>query len=250
MSTGTFQHNRHMATHIQWAGLTDTGRQRDHNEDNYFIDEALGLAMVADGMGGHDSGEVASALAVQTVRQAVAAGMGLAEALKKAHKAIVSHPKGGGVRPMGTTGVVVHVTGSQAEVAWVGDSRAYLFNGDQLLPLTKDHTPVQQLVNAGKLSMEQARHHPSRNQILQALGSENRHYALRPETQKAYLEVGSVILLCSDGLTEHLSDEQIFQQLKAGTKHLEATVQRLVDEALDEGGSDNITVVLLKRVAG
>jgi len=238
-----------MATHIQWAGLTDTGRQRDHNEDDYFIDTALGLAMVADGMGGHEGGEVASALAVQTVREAVAGGMGLTEALKKAHKAIVAHPKGGGARPMGTTAVAVQVNGFQAEVAWVGDSRAYLFNGERLLPLTKDHTPVQQLVDAGKLSMEEARHHKHRNQILQALGSENRHYPIRPETQKAYLDVGSVILLCSDGLTEHLSDEQIFQQLKAGTKHLEATVQRLVDEALDEGGSDNITVVLLKRVA-
>lgn len=239
-----------MTSNTTWVGMTHTGLVRDHNEDSYFVSEEAGVGMVADGMGGHESGEVASALAVQTVQQALAQGVDLVEALRQAHTAIVKHPKSGGAKSMGTTGVLVRVQGSQAEVAWVGDSRAYLFDGDRLYPLTKDHTPVQEMVDAGRLTVDQARTHKARNQINQALGIPSRTYPVKPGYQKAYFDVGSVILLCSDGLTEHLSDQRIFQQLSAGTRNLEAVAQRLIDEALDEGGTDNISVVLVKRLAG
>lgn len=237
-----------MTSKTQWVGLTHTGLVRDHNEDAFFVDDTLEVGMVADGMGGHESGEVASALAIEATRKAMAQGGDLVDALKQAHAAILKHPKASDKRPMGTTGVLVRLKGGQAEVAWVGDSRAYLFDGQALYPLSKDQTPVQEMVDAGKITVDQARTHARRNEINQALGIHTRSQPLTPGYQKAHLNEGSVILLCSDGLTEHLSDDRIFQQLSAGTKNLEAVAKRLVDEALDEGGTDNITVVLVKKL--
>jgi len=147
---------------------------------------------------------------------------------------------------MGTTGVVVHLQAGQADIAWVGDSRAYLFDGENLYPLTKDHTPVQEMVNAGKLSAEEARTHPQRNRVNQALGIQSSSCPIKPGTQKAYFGVGSVILLCSDGLTEHVSDAMLLQIFRSGTRNLEVTARRLMEAALDDGGSDNITVILVK----
>ncbi len=241
-----------MTSKTQWVALTDTGLVREHNEDSYFLDQAQGIAMVADGMGGHEAGEVASALAVEEVQKAMAEGHSLAEALLSAHKAILNHPQASGKRPMGTTGVAIQLKKNQAEVAWVGDSRAYLFDGQslQLYPLTRDHTPVQDLVEAGKLTKEQARTHPKRNEISQALGMRSRTVAVKPGVKQAYLDPGSVILLCSDGLTTHVPDEMIADLIRAGTRNLEATARRLMDAALDDGGSDNITLVLVKGMAG
>lgn len=238
-----------MTPKTEWAAATDVGLVRDHNEDAFFVDEAAGIGFVADGMGGHDAGEVASALAVETVRREVAAGSSLADALIQAHKAIVAHPNGGGHHGMGTTGVAVRVEGNQVEVAWVGDSRAYLFDGEQVYALTKDHTPVQEWVSAGRLSADDARRHPRRNEISQALGVGNGYNRVEPSTARAYFGRGSVVLLCSDGLTEHLSDADLKGTLAQGTRPLEGAARRLIQAALQGGGTDNITVVLVKALA-
>lgn len=235
-----------MSLKTEWAADTNVGAVREHNEDAFFVDEALGVGFVADGMGGHEAGEVASAVAVETVRQQMGQGATLSEALQMAHKAILAHPQGGGRRGMGTTGVGFKVVGQQVEVAWVGDSRAYLYDGDKLYPLSKDQTPVQEMVDGGYLTVAQARTHPRRNEITQALGIGSQK--VQPGTSRAYFGKGSVILLCSDGLTEHLDDQRILAILASGTRFLDKTVERLITEAVKEGGSDNITVVLAKAV--
>ena len=237
-----------MTSKIEWAAATDVGLIRDHNEDAYFVNEELSIGFVADGMGGHAAGEVASAIAVAKFDEWTRDGMDLPDALEEAHKAILIHPQGGGRRGMGTTGVGLRVRGSQAQVAWVGDSRGYLYDGNQLIPLTKDHTPVQDMVDAGLLTREAARHHPRRNEISQALGV-GMGGRVKPDNAMAYFGAGSVILLCSDGLTEHLSDEQLLDIFRKGTRDLSQTLNRLIQAALDEGGSDNITVVLAKALA-
>lgn len=237
-----------MIKRIEWAGLTHVGLVRSHNEDNFFIDAKAQTAFVADGMGGHAAGDVASALAVEVMRQAVEDSEDLSAGLIRAHRAILSHPKGGGHRGMGTTGVALRIQDREAEVAWVGDSRAYLWQNQALLPLSKDHTPVQAMVDRGVITEEQARTHHQRNEIEQALGAA---YAdvVYPSKSRAWIDSGDVILLCSDGLTEHLSDDRIAQLLAAGTRNIQATAERLVEAALDDGGSDNITVVLAKPTA-
>ena len=237
-----------MTSKIEWACATDVGLVRDHNEDAFFVNEDLNIGFVADGMGGHDAGEVASAIAVAKFDEWTRDGLDLPDALEEAHKAILIHPQGGGRRGMGTTGVGVRIQGTQAQVAWVGDSRAYLYDGSKLIPLSKDHTPLQEMVDAGTLSAEAARTHPRRNEILQALGMAP-YGKVKPGNVMAYFGSGSVILLCSDGLTEHLSDDQLFDIFRKGTRDLQKTVERLIQAALDEGGSDNITVVLAKALA-
>lgn len=236
-----------MIKRIEWVGLTHVGLVRDHNEDNFFIDAQAHVGFVADGMGGHAAGEVASALAVEVMRAALADGDDLTTGLVRAHRAILNHPHGGGKRGMGTTGVAVKVEGLDVEVAWVGDSRAYLWQDQQLLALSKDHTPVQTMVDRGSITAQEARVHPQRNEITQALGAAYAN-VVYPSTTKARWDSGDVILVCSDGLTEHLSDDRIAQLLASGTRNLQAAAERLVEAALDDGGSDNITVVLAKAL--
>lgn len=237
-----------MNINIKWAGLTDVGLVREHNEDNFFFSPELGVGFVADGMGGHDAGEVASAIAVETMRKAMEDKEKLDTALMRAHQAILSHPRGGGVRGMGTTGVGVRILGQDVEVAWVGDSRAYLWQDQRLLPLTKDHTPVQEMIDRGIITPDMARVHPNRNEITQALGVA---YAdiIYPGRSLARLAGGDVVILCSDGLTEHLSDARMARILESRSRHPEILAERLVGEALDDGGSDNITVVVAKAYA-
>lgn len=246
-----------MTINIKWAGLTHVGLVREHNEDNFFFSPDLNVGFVADGMGGHHAGEVASAIAVETMRKSVEDREDLDTGLIRAHQAILTDPRGGGVRGMGTTGVGVRIRGRDVEVAWVGDSRAYLWQDQALLPLTKDHTPVQEMLDRGIITPEQARTHQNRNEITQALGVA---YAdiIYPGRSVARLSEGDAVLLCSDGLTEHLNDAQLARIFMSGGRHRtfmsgghrpEVLAERFVEEALDDGGSDNITVVIAKAYA-
>lgn len=231
---------------MQWVGKTHVGLVRDHNEDAFFVDTQGASALVADGMGGHESGEVASAIAIDVVKSALRDQTSLPDAIRKAHAAILKHPKGGGFRGMGTTAVGIIAKGTLADIAWVGDSRAYLFDGDRLQAISKDHTPLQELVDAGRLTPEQARVHPRRNEITQALGLGGID-DIEPGQARVYLGPKSIVLLCSDGLTEHLTDLQIEQILQRHGHSLEKAADLLIDAALDDGGTDNITVVLAKQ---
>ncbi|MEO5566575.1 MAG: protein phosphatase 2C domain-containing protein [Luteimonas sp.] len=231
---------------IEFGHLTHVGLRRELNEDTYYGDSELGLWLVADGMGGHDYGEVASALAREAIVREVRLGAPLAQAIRTADEEIIraSHQRGDAL-PMGTTVVAARVAGRRFEVAWVGDSRVYLWRDGQLAQLSQDHSYVQELIGRGAISVEQARSHPQRNVVTQALGVTDPQ-KLNVETMSGDLDTGMQLLLCSDGLTEEVDDVRISQSLA----HLDWSAQECVDElvsaALDGGGSDNVTVVLVR----
>ena len=228
---------------------THVGLRREHNEDCFAVERDLGLFLVADGMGGHEAGEVASALARDVIVEQVRAKMALTEALGEAHQAIMRHPQGGhfgSKRGMGTTAVVVRMQGPDFEAAWVGDSRIYLLDArKKLLQVSRDHTPVQDLVDAGRVTAEQARKHPMRNILSQALGMADND--LLVDLVDGRLAAGESLLLCSDGLSEDVEDKEIARIL-AGPGKAQAKIDALIAAALAGGGSDNITAVLVERL--
>jgi len=231
---------------IEFGHLSHVGLRREHNEDTYYADADLGLWLVADGMGGHEFGEVASALARDAVVREVKAGKPLPEAIRSADEEIIRQSRRRAESlPMGTTMVALRVNGNKFELAWVGDSRAYLWNG-QLRQLSSDHSYVQELIDQGAITAEQARSHPHRNVVTQALGVTDPDN-LKVETIAGELRPGFQILLCSDGLTEEVDDATIASLLSHAELSAQECVDHLVSAALDGGGSDNVTVVVLRR---
>lgn len=228
-----------------FAVRTDVGLSRDHNEDAYLADPANGVWMVADGMGGHDAGEVASRLACLAVQSAISAGRTVAEALHDAHAAILRHAdvqQHG--RSMGATAVVVHLQGTHLDVAWVGDSRVYVFDG-ALRPVTRDHSYVGDLVDQGVIDADAARRHPHRHVVTQALGVASPN-GLQVGTWRGTLASGDRILLCSDGLTEVLDDVEIEALLRERSHALDGVTTALIAAALHGGGPDNVTVLVIE----
>ncbi len=232
---------------IEFGHLTHVGLRRELNEDTYYGDSDLGLWLVADGMGGHEYGEVASALARETIVREVRDGKPLAQAIRIADEEIIqASKKRNDALPMGTTVVAVRAEGNRFEVAWVGDSRVYLWRDGKLAQLSQDHSYVQELISQGAISIEQARSHPHRNVVTQALGVTNPQ-DLNVETMSGELRPGMQLLLCSDGLTEEVEDGSISQVLSHTECSAQECVDGLVAAALDGGGSDNVTVVLIRR---
>jgi serine/threonine protein phosphatase PrpC len=230
---------------IEFGHSTHVGLRREHNEDTYYADAELGLWLVADGMGGHEHGEVASALARDTLVAEVTGGADLANAIQHADEEIIRHSsKRAEALPMGTTIAAIRLKGNDFEVSWVGDSRVYLWN-NELKQLSHDHSYVQELIEQGAITQEQARTHPHRNVVTQALGVTDPQ-ALRTETIKGSLIPGMQILLCSDGLTEEVDDKQIAQVLSRQDLSAQECVDHLILAALDGGGSDNVTVILIR----
>lgn len=231
---------------IEFGHATHVGLRRAHNEDTYWADGALGLWLVADGMGGHEYGEVASAIARDTLVREVGEGRNLSDAIRAADEAIIalSQRRSEGL-PMGTTVAALRAQGDDYEVAWVGDSRVYLWQNDALQQLSQDHSYVQELVAQGAISAEQARNHPHRNMVTQALGITDPQQ-LHLETRTGKLEPGKQFLICSDGLTEEVDDEAIATLLARSELAAQECVEHLVLAALDSGGSDNITVLLVR----
>lgn len=230
---------------IEFGHLSHVGLRREHNEDTYYGDADMGLWLVADGMGGHEFGEVASALARETIVREVRAGKPLAEAIRAADEEIIRHSRRRAeALPMGTTIAAVRVRENRFEVGWVGDSRAYLWNGE-LRQVSQDHSYVQELIEQGAITPEQARTHPHRNVVTQALGVTDPS-SLKIETISGEFKPGMQLLLCSDGLTEEVDDEQIARVLQRRDITAQECVEQLIMAALDGGGSDNVTVVLIR----
>jgi len=235
---------RRESTVLTSAQATDDGRTRDHNEDYYVARPDLGLWLVADGMGGHAAGEVASTIAGEVVPVQIAAGADLVTAVEAAHQAILAAgQKGRGSVGMGCTLVALLCRGLSYEIAWVGDSRAYLWNGQSLRQLTRDHSYVQQLIDAGVLTPDEARNHPQRSVISQALGVDE-HSGIRVDTLSGRWNADEQLLLCSDGLSGEVDDVELAQLLAAGGTEQDK-VQALLAAANHNGGSDNITLVLV-----
>jgi protein phosphatase len=222
---------------------SDKGAVRDLNEDTCLAEPGLGLWLVADGMGGHSSGDVASQIARDTILDRIRSGDGLPEAIQAAHREVL---KEAGIREgtagMGATVVAVLVKGTDYQVAWVGDSRAYLFDGD-LMQVTRDHSYVQDMVLSGAITKEEAGSHPSRHLLTRCLGV-NAEDTFEVGLRRGRFARGQEVLLCSDGLTDELSDREICEILGQDAPAQER-VDRLVSAAIEKGGRDNITVVLL-----
>ncbi|HZX92091.1 MAG TPA: protein phosphatase 2C domain-containing protein [Rudaea sp.] len=230
---------------IEFGHNTHVGLRREHNEDTYYADAGLGLWLVADGMGGHEHGEVASALARDTLVHEITEGAPLAQAVQRADEEIIQHSsRKAEALPMGTTIAALRLRNSDYEVCWVGDSRVYMWNGE-LKQLSQDHSYVQELIQQGAITHEQARTHPHRNVVTQALGVTDPE-SLRVETIRGTLQPGMQILLCSDGLTEEVDDARIGQILARQDLSAQECVDHLILAALDGGGSDNVTVILVR----
>jgi serine/threonine protein phosphatase PrpC len=224
---------------------SDTGRQRRENEDSAYA--ASPLFVVADGMGGAQAGEVASRIAIEAfqdgLRGAGTAEERLAERARTANRQIHERSRTEvGSEGMGTTLTAAYVDDSQLAIAHVGDSRAYLFRDGKLSRLTQDHSLVDELVRRGKLTEEQAAEHPQRSIITRALGPEP---DVEVDTFTYPLRAEDVLLLCSDGLTSMISEQDVARVLSSA-HGLEEAARALIQEANDAGGRDNITVVLFR----
>jgi len=221
---------------------THTGCTRTSNQDNYACDPARGVWLVADGMGGHQSGELASAIALQAAVEALRAGYALADAIQIAHDAVLAGQDLDSAG-MGSTIVALRVEGGHYEIAWVGDSRAYLYDGE-LRQLTRDHSVVQELIAAGALDPEQAATHPGRNIITQALGA-GEPGSLKVSTVRGEIGAADRFLLCSDGLHGEIADS-VIAEILAGETEPQRAVDRMIAAALEAGGSDNVTAILVE----
>ncbi|HXQ57206.1 MAG TPA: Stp1/IreP family PP2C-type Ser/Thr phosphatase [Actinomycetes bacterium] len=230
---------------------TDVGRARSGNEDSYFCGRTV--FAVADGLGGHQGGEVASAAAVEPLAaldgrefaDPAEAADELTAAIREANAAILDRAGGDpGLWGMGTTVTAAALAGERhLQLAHVGDSRAYLLRDGSLEQLTTDHTVVAELVRRGRLTPAQAAIHPERSILTRAVGLDPRIPVDTPDPLE--LQDGDQVLLCSDGLTEPVDDDQIAQLLSAEPDG-NAACQALIDAANAAGGPDNITVVLLR----
>jgi len=233
-----------------FTGLTDPGLLRAVNQDDYYLDPEGRFFVVADGMGGHAGGQEASRIATRAIQtylsdhwqSAEASEILLEQAFLQANREIMQdqlkHPERA---DMGTTAVTVLFRDQQPHCAHIGDSRLYRLRGAKLHQITEDHTWVARALKSGELSVEQARVHPWRHILSKCLGRED---IRQIETQSFDLQVNDRLLLCSDGLTEELSDQIIAFHLRT-IRPCERAATALVNAAKERGGRDNITVVIV-----
>jgi PPM family protein phosphatase len=248
---------------IEIVGLTDVGSVRDHNEDAISNDENLGLAVLADGMGGHRGGEMASAITVSTILE------NLRKSLKKintgetdddtgysmeslaVHNAITlanssvfkTSNENSKYRGMGTTVVVVLFYDNRFTVAHVGDSRLYRLRDGELEQITRDHSLMQELIDRGFYTPEQARKSLNKNLVTRAVGIEDN---VQIDVQEDVAQVDDIYLLCSDGITDMIDDELIQSTMMKSGNDLQKAAAELVREANEHGGKDNISAILIR----
>jgi serine/threonine protein phosphatase PrpC len=242
---------------------SDVGRKRKGNEDSLVADPKQNLFVVADGMGGHAAGEVASRVAVDAICEFVALTAGdeeitwpfglddsisydgnrLKTAIRHANRRVLEATRERSeYEGMATTVAAVLLDGDTANLAHVGDSRIYLWSDGALQQLTSDHSWVNEQIQSGVISAEQARSHPLRNVVTRALGG---RAELLVDVQARRLKAGESLLLCSDGLTTMITDEQIARILEASGSDLARAAEALIEAANEHGGEDNITVILI-----
>jgi serine/threonine protein phosphatase PrpC len=255
-----------MSTHLSVAGRTEVGRERKHNEDSLVVADLTGgnlldpeqpvgrfeigergvLLAVSDGMGGHKAGEVASALVVESLTRTLAkappsvAGEQVKIAVQTANRVVRNAAMAPGNEGMGATLTALCVQGETAYVAEVGDSRAYLVRAGAITQLTHDQSYVQVLLDTGAILPEEAERSPLRNVLAQAMGHE---VAVSIELGRLELRDRDCFVLCSDGLTKYVSDEEIRSRVLSSPR-LEVACTRLVDLAGERGGADDTTVIL------
>ncbi len=239
---------------VRMAGATHPGRVREHNEDAIGWDEELGLAVVADGVGGHQAGEVASRIVVDSLLSGLPpadesgddaiCAAALRESVEKANREVWQHAQESGFSGMSSTVVALRVCGQRVVIAYVGDSRVYRLRNGQMQQLSVDHSVVQEMIDNGSLSREEAATSSRRNLITRALGQAQE---VQAEVTLTSLNPGDCYLLCSDGLSDRLTDEGMGMMLdRAREGSLESLAEELVETANTAGGQDNIAVVLVR----
>ncbi|HAA57540.1 MAG TPA: Stp1/IreP family PP2C-type Ser/Thr phosphatase [Myxococcales bacterium] len=253
-----------MPLRLESAGLTDVGRKRGHNEDALFLDRENNLFIVADGMGGHASGEVASQLAVETLFQFFQeTGKDknrtwpykmdksysfeenrLMVGVKLANKQIFGRAQMDlRLKGMGTTLVSTFFQGNRVLIGHVGDSRVYVIRGSEISQLTEDHSLLNDYMKIKKLTPEEIKNFPHKNVIVRALGMKD---LVQVDLLSSETQPGDIYLLCSDGLSGLVEDPELNQIVQEHKNDLNTACQKLIDEANRNGGNDNITVVLIK----
>ena len=238
---------------MKFAARTDIGKYRTLNEDLYFVDEDNGLFVVADGVGGHDAGDVASRIAVSVFQEWAEAVESLdaspreklttlQELAKKAnHRVYANSLTRDSSSGMGTTLIGGFITPSELIYTHVGDSRIYILRDGVLNQITTDHSLVQTLVDSGRLSPQEARVHPRRNIIDRAIGFEP---TAEPDCEICPLNPGDTVLACTDGLHDMIVDDAEIAEIITSASDLDAASQGLIDRALEYGGKDNVTLIL------
>ena len=251
---------------LEAFGKTDVGRRRKLNEDNFLIDRDTHMYAVCDGMGGHNAGEIASKMAIETLHAFIAKSHGeekditwpyglepqlsfeanrLKTAIKLANKRVFKAADNReDYTGMGTTLVAALVQGATLTVGSAGDSRCYLVRGGKLTQLTRDDSWVSAAWAEGILSHDEIDRHPLRNVITKAVGAKE---SIEIETSEQTLEAGDVVLLCSDGLHAMITDDEILRLLTPPPTSLEKAADALIDAANEAGGKDNVSVVLLRH---
>lgn len=253
---------------FEMAGATDVGQKRTHNEDSIGRDIELGLSILADGMGGYKAGEVASSLAVDTVSNELSESLelirqgedsantddrgfsqeslALEEVIKKSNSIIYETQKHNPeCKGMGTTIVAALFYDNRVSIAHVGDSRLYRVRGDSLEQLTKDHTLLQELVDRGFYTPEEARASLNKNLVTRALGVDPE---VEVDVQEDVALPGDIYLLCSDGLNDMIDDRDIYLTIKEFSDNLDKAAEELVAKANENGGKDNVSVVLARPI--
>ena len=244
-------------------GLTHVGRQRQHNEDSFLVENEARLFIVADGMGGHAAGEVASKIAVESISEFILhtkeddgtwphaydenfkrSTNRLMTAVRIANTRVLeAMRKDARLRGMGTTVVACLADNSTVSVAHVGDSRAYMIRDNKISRITNDHSWVFEQVQAGMLTEAEAEKHPLRNVITRALGGA---LQVAPDAKEIEAKPGDVYLLCSDGLTGMVPEADILRLVSASADNLEKACKDLIDSANEHGGADNVTAILVR----
>ena len=250
---------------LTFVGQTDTGRVREHNEDTIATDPDVGLLVLADGMGGYNAGEVASGIAVKTITNLVREGLAredlgsidrstgltrpsivLRDAITRANKIIYQTARSQAeCEGMGTTVVAALFYDNRISIAHVGDSRLYRQRGSQIAQVTMDHSLLQELVDRGFYSPEEAQRAANKNYVTRALGVEPQ---VEVEVQEHPVDKGDVFILCSDGLSDMVEDEDIRLTISTFGANLDTVAKQLIQLANENGGRDNVSVVLAQAV--
>lgn len=249
---------------LTYKAISDVGRKRSANEDSYFADPELKLFVVADGMGGHAAGEVASRIAVDAIHDFIQftnhdkditwpyefdetlsmGGNRLKTAIQTAHaKVLETTGNKKELQGMATTVVSLLFEDGKTQVAHVGDSRAYMVRAGKLIQLTSDHSWVNEQLRSGAITSTQARNHPYRNIVTRALGGPN---PVDVDVSEEEMQEGDVLLLCSDGLNTMITDEDILTIISENSEDIEKACQALIDRANQNGGEDNVTAILVR----